>query len=196
VARGGGRTPGLAGLAVVAAASLLTCRGAGDTHSDLSAPPSPSPSGAAEPVGPPSAGGRLVPVTRVVDGDTFHVLRSGRDVTIRLIGVDTPEVGWYGGDPECYGARAGLFARHLLEGERVRLEFDVERIDPYDRTLAYAYLKDGRMVNALLVRRGLAEVTIFEPNDRYEPRLRAAERAARAREAGLWSTCPPDDGPG
>jgi micrococcal nuclease len=126
----------------------------------------------------------------VVDGDTFHVLRHGRDETIRLIGIDTPEVGWYGGEGECFGARAGVFLRDLLDGERVRLEFDLERSDPYQRTLAYAYLGDGRMVNVLLVRRGFAEVTIFEPNDRYEPQLRAAERAARAKGAGLWSACP------
>lgn len=110
-------------------------------------------------------------------------------MTIRLIGIDTPEVGWYGGQAECYGAPAGLFVRDLLEGEGVRLEFDLERIDPYGRTLAYAYLPDGRMVNVLLVRRGFAEVTIFEPNDRYEPELLAAERAAQATGAGLWSEC-------
>jgi endonuclease YncB( thermonuclease family) len=40
------------------------------------------------------------------------------------------------------------------------------------------------------VRRGFAEVTIFEPNDRYDPQLRAAEEAARAKGAGLWSACP------
>ncbi|MGH9283412.1 MAG: thermonuclease family protein, partial [Acidimicrobiales bacterium] len=33
-----------------------------------------------------------VPVTSVVDGDTIHVLRRGRDVKVRLIGIDAPEV--------------------------------------------------------------------------------------------------------
>ena len=133
---------------------------------------------------------RLVRVLRVVDGDTLHVLRGGRDVTIRLIGVDAPEVDWYGGRAECFGARAGRFAIRLLEDRRVRLELDRERLDRYGRTLAYVYLPDGRMVNVVLVRRGLATVTIYPPNDRHEDRLRAAEDAARDRGARLWTACP------
>jgi micrococcal nuclease len=132
--------------------------------------------------------GRPVPVTRVVDGDTFHVRHSGHDVSVRLIGIDAPEVGWYGGTAECYGNRAGAVAVELLEGRRVRLEHDAERVDRYGRTLAYAYVS-GRMVNVTLVRRGLARVTIFRPNDRHEDRLRRAEDAARRTGAGLWSAC-------
>jgi micrococcal nuclease len=128
-------------------------------------------------------------VTRVVDGDTFHILRRGRDVTIRLIGIDTPEVGWYGGDAECFGSAAGVFLRRLLDGERIRLELDADRIDPYGRTLAYGYLEDGRMLNLLLVRRGYARVTIYEPNDRHEPALRRAQADARTDGRGLWSAC-------
>jgi micrococcal nuclease len=138
-----------------------------------------------------NASGSRVPVLRVVDGDTLHVSRHGRDVTIRLIGVDAPEVDWYGGNAKCYGARAGRFARRLLRGERIRLEFDRERLDRYDRTLAYVFLDDGRMVNLVLVRDGYATVTIVPPNERYEAELRAAEEAARGEGAGLWSACPP-----
>jgi micrococcal nuclease len=127
-------------------------------------------------------------VIQVTDGDTFHVLRDGRDVTIRLMGIDTPEVDWYGGDGECFGAEAGRFLRRRLEDERVRLEFDQERLDPYGRTLAYAYHR-GTMLNELLVHRGYARVTIYEPNDRYEVRLRGAQLAAREAGAGLWSAC-------
>lgn len=131
-----------------------------------------------------------MPVLRVVDGDTLHVRRGGRDVTIRLIGIDTPEVDWYGGEAECFGARAGRFAMRLLDGRRVRLELDRERLDPYGRTLAYLYLPDDRMVNVVLVRRGFARVTIFPPNDRHADRLRLAEAAAQAEGDGLWSACP------
>ncbi|HEX6262090.1 MAG TPA: thermonuclease family protein [Actinomycetota bacterium] len=128
----------------------------------------------------------LVPVVRVVDGDTIWVAPEQR---VRLIGIDTPEVDWYGGRAECYGEEAGLFMQGLLEGERVRLEYDQEPRDRYGRTLAYVYLEDGRMVNLLLVRRGYATVSIFEPNDRHEAGLRAAEREARGVGSGLWSIC-------
>jgi micrococcal nuclease len=128
-------------------------------------------------------------VTRVVDGDTFHVRRGGRDVTVRLIGIDAPEVDWYGGSAECFGNRAGRVAVRLLEGRTVRLEYDRERPDQYGRTLAYAYLPDGRMVNVVLAHRGLARVTIFPPNDRHDERLRQAEAEARRDGVGLWSAC-------
>jgi endonuclease YncB( thermonuclease family) len=45
------------------------------------------------------------------------------------------------------------------------------------------------MLNVLLVRRGYARVTIFEPNQRYEGRLDLAQRNARDEGAGLWSAC-------
>ena len=127
-------------------------------------------------------------VTRVVDGDTIHVDLRGRDVTVRLIGVDTPEVDWYGGEAECFGEEAGRYTQGLLDAERVRLEHDEERTDQYERRLAYVYLGE-RMVNMTLVRRGYAKVTIYPPNDRYEPQLRAAQAKARAAGLGLWSAC-------
>ena len=132
------------------------------------------------------AADELVPVVRVVDGDTIWVAPEER---VRLIGIDTPEVGWYGGRAECYGEEVGLFMRGLLEGERVRLEYDEELRDRYGRTLAHVYLEDGRMVNLLLIRRGYATVSIFDPNDRYEGRLRIAEREAQEARRGLWSAC-------
>lgn len=131
---------------------------------------------------------RPVRVIEVTDRDTFHVRRGGRDVTIRLIGIDTPEVGWHGGTAECYGDAAGRFLGRRIDGQVVRLEFDRERMDQHDRTLAYAHHR-GRMLNVLLVRAGYARVTIYEPNDRYEDRFRRAERVAREEGAGLWSAC-------
>jgi micrococcal nuclease len=81
---------------------------------------------------PPSEG-VSVPVTKVSDGDTIHVTYKGRDERVRLIGVDTPEVSWYGGNAECFGQEAGLYTRSRLDGQTVRLEFDVDRRDRYDR---------------------------------------------------------------
>ncbi len=147
--------------------------------------PEPSP----QPSPEPSPGRRLVPVTKVVDGDTIWVRRAGADEKIRLIGIDTPEVDWYGGQAECFGEEAGRFAQRLLSGARVALELDRERLDRYGRTLAYVYLEDGRMMNLVLVRQGFAIVTIYPPNDRHEDRLHAAEARARDEARGLWSAC-------
>jgi micrococcal nuclease len=116
-----------------------------------------------------------VTVTRVVDGDTIEVspLIDGTS-DVRLIGVDTPET--YSGEEPC-GPEASEFTASRLEGERVRLEFDEDKFDPYDRLLAYVWL-DGKMFNETLVKEGYASVSTFPPNDKYESRFLAAEATA------------------
>jgi micrococcal nuclease len=137
----------------------------------------------------PSPGARTpAPVLRVVDGDTIHVDLGGEDVTIRLIGIDTPEVEGPFTDRECFGAMASRHAHEALDGSTVELEFDVERLDRFGRTLAYVWL-DGELVNERLVRERFATVSTFPPNVRYVDRFVEAERAARDEGAGLWSAC-------
>jgi endonuclease YncB( thermonuclease family) len=60
-------------------------------------------------------------VERVVDGDTL-LLQSGERV--RLIGVDTPETKHPKKPVERFGKEASEFTRQMVEGKRVRLEFD------------------------------------------------------------------------
>jgi micrococcal nuclease len=131
---------------------------------------------------------RTALVTRVVDGDTAHVRYHGRDVTIRFIGVDTPETVAPGQPIECYGPEASAFTTKKLAGETVRLEFDVDRIDPYGRTLAYIWL--GRtLFNETLVRDGFAMVATYPPDTRYVQRFQAAQGDARGDGRGLWGAC-------
>jgi micrococcal nuclease len=137
---------------------------------------------------PGRVGGQAALVTRVVDGDTIEVLLGGRAVDVRLLGVDTPETVHPSEPVECYGPAASAFTSRALGGERVRLTYDEERVDPYGRALAYVWL-DGDLFNRILVARGLATVTIYPPNDRYEGRLRGAQGAARSEGRGLWGAC-------
>ena len=145
---------------------------------------SPSPSAA-----PTTAAAAVVRVTKVTDGDTVHVAYLGSDERVRLIGVNTPEVDWYGGEAQCYGAEAGLYARRRLSGARIRLVVDVERRDRYGRLLAYVYL--GReLFNLTLVRLGYARPDPVPPDTRLAAVFQRAEDTARNAGAGLWSTCP------
>ena len=130
-----------------------------------------------------------VPVTKVTDGDTIHVTYLGSDERVRLIGIDTPEVDWYGGSAECFGEEAGLYARSRLDGRRVRLSFDAELRDRYGRLLAYVYL-GPELVNLTLVRLGYAEADPIPPDTRLSARFQAAEAQARSAGRGLWSACP------
>jgi len=126
-------------------------------------------------------------VTKVVDGDTFWVDDgSEKGLKVRLIGVDTPETVHSQKGVEYYGKEASNFAKSLLEGKKVRLEFDVDRIDRYGRTLAYVYLSDGTFLNAELVKKGYAHVMTVPPNVKYSEKFLELEREARENKLGLW----------
>lgn len=129
-------------------------------------------------------------VARVVDGDTIHVVVGGRDETVRYIGVDTPETKEPGSPVECFGHAASRENERLVAGERVRLVRDAEARDRYGRLLAYVYrVRDGRFVNAELVRRGFAEPLTIPPNVRFAERFARLARKASAQGRGLWARC-------
>jgi micrococcal nuclease len=129
--------------------------------------------------------GKVVPVSCVVDGDTIEVSPAvGGIPDVRLIGMDTPETC---GGTEPYREEASAFTTRRLEGRKTALEFDLERIDPYGRVLAYVWLPDGTMFNEVLVREGYAQVATFPPKVKYTERFLAAQRQARAEGAGLWA---------
>jgi len=119
---------------------------------------------------------------RVVDGDT--IVLDGQE-TIRLIGVDTPETKDPRKPVEAFGQEAYEFTKGLVEGKKVRLEYDQERIDKYGRTLAYVYLDDGTFVNAQIILQGYGHAYTAFPF-KYMENFRGYERMARERGLGLW----------
>ena len=129
----------------------------------------------------------LQPATRVIDGDTF-VLAGGEKV--RLIGVDTPETVHPSKPVEFFGKEASAFTRRMLDGKKVRLEFDVQRRDRYGRLLGYVYLEDGTFLNAELVRQGYAQVATYPPNVKHTDLFVKLQREAREAGRGLWGAEP------
>ncbi|MBI3616217.1 MAG: thermonuclease family protein [Candidatus Omnitrophica bacterium] len=131
----------------------------------------------------PAAGPREVFVQRAVDGDTVLLSMGER---VRYIGVDTPELHHPRKPVQFYGREAMEFNRNLVEGKSVRLEFDVERYDKYNRLLAYVYLPDGTFVNAELVRQGYARLMTIPPNVKHAELFRKLQAEAREAGRGLW----------
>lgn len=112
-------------------------------------------------------------VDRVVDGDTLIVYIDGVRTRVRLIGINTPE----SVAPEEErnteeGVIASDYVKTLMEDSdyEVWLEYDNERYDQYDRTLAYVYIDyDGEvvMLERILLEEGYAETVRYGTNDRY-----------------------------
>lgn len=143
-----------------------------------------------------------VTVTRVVDGDTVKVqYPNGTADTVRLVGVDTPEVhsentpDEFEGVPETaagrnclgrWGERASSFAKERLADREVTLRFDVnlDRRGYYNRLLAYVEV-GGETFNHQLVSQGYARVydSDFSARERYYE----AEATAQQEGRGLWA---------
>ena len=124
-------------------------------------------------------------VVRVVDGDTIHVRIGDRIDKVRYIGVNTPEVHHPTKGEEPGGREAWAVNRRLVDGQRVRLELDVQSRDRYRRLLAYVWVGDT-MINAELVRLGYAQVMTVPPNVRHQLLFVRLQREAREAGRGLW----------
>lgn len=135
---------------------------------------------------------RLVPALceHVVDGDTawFQVVEDGIQIThkVRFLNIDTPETVHPDKEVQPGGPEASAYVKAALEGKNVWLEYDLDRLDKYDRQLCHIWLEDGTLFNLRLVELGLARVTFYEPNYRYNKFFTAAESAAREAQCGLW----------
>jgi len=120
--------------------------------------------------------------TRIVDGDTLE-LRGGE--TVRLLGIDTPELG------EPYSEEAKWYLYEWVAHKTLYLEFDEQERDIYNRLLAHAYVEtdDGWvLVNAEIVRAGLANLLFIPPNAKYYSYFESALGEAMLQRRGMWGT--------
>jgi micrococcal nuclease len=113
------------------------------------------------------------------------LLVGGRGALVRLIGIETPEVG------ECYGKPALARTRQLAQGRRVTLKGDPSQdtYDRYGRLLAYVWLPGGRDLGFQLLAGGFAHVYVSDGPLARLTAYRHAERQAQAEAIGLWHAC-------
>jgi len=129
-------------------------------------------------------------VTQVVDGDTFKVDIDGKNQTVRLLAIDTPETVDPRKPVQCFGVEASNHLKSLLQNQSVRFEYDSlqNKYDRYHRLLAYVYLEDGTFINAHMVKEGYAFAYTPIDSDHLEE-MRQLEKQARENSQGLWSQC-------
>ena len=119
----------------------------------------------------PAPPAQAASVDYVVDGDTIR-LSSG--VYVRLIGIDTPEVG------ECgYEEAKQKLDRWVGETARLVNPSSVQDTDHYDRLLRYVHAS-GKDTGLALIKRGLAKAR-YDGLDGYDhhPRQSKYRRADR-----------------
>lgn len=127
-------------------------------------------------------------VTSVVDGDTLKIQYNGTEQKVRLIGIDTPESVHPDKNKNTeYGKKASEYTKKLVEGTKVKLEFDVSQTDKYGRLLAYVYLENGEMLNEKLLKQGYAQIATYAPNVKYVEKFKQIQKEARENKNGFWN---------
>lgn len=115
-------------------------------------------------------------VTEVVDGDTITVSGGER---IRLIGIDAPE------SDEPYYEESKEYLKDKILYREVELESDITDKDVYGRSLRYIWY-DGELIDAEIVREGLAIAKQYDPDNKYKNVIAKAESEAIEKQVGLW----------
>jgi endonuclease YncB( thermonuclease family) len=138
---------------------------------------------------PAPAGLTSVTVQRVIDGDT---LRLGDGRSVRMIGLNTPELGKQGRSDEPFAVAARQRLQALVEasGGRVGLRPGKQAQDHYGRTLAHIYSASGANLEAQMLADGLGFQVAVAPNVDLVACQQAAERSARQAGRGLWRQSP------
>ncbi len=112
--------------------------------------------------------------TSVIDGDTF---RMSTGETVRLIGIDAPELSQPGGE------ESREYLAHLILNKGLTLETGREDRDKYNRLLRFVYI-GNLCINEEMIKQGYAEARYLTDSLReYYIQL---EMEAETAKAGLW----------
>ena len=128
-------------------------------------------------------------VVKLIDGDTVNIGIVGEIITLRLIGLDTPETVHPSKPVECFGREASNKAKAVLAGKQVRIEMDPSQgtYGKYGRTLAYIYLKDGTHFNKYMIEEGYGYEYTYDLPYKYQAEFKKAQQEAQANKRGLWA---------
>jgi len=115
-------------------------------------------------------------VIKIVDGDTYDILINGKQLRIRMDGIDAPERG------QPYSKISKEYLGRLCDGETIRLE--IKSKDRFGRTVAKSWVSGNRELGAEMIRAGMAWHFKKYSDD---IRLGKLEQQARQERVGLWA---------
>ena len=124
-------------------------------------------------------------VVRVDDGDTITVFENGQKVTIRLVGIDAPEISGIKHVPgQPFSLSAKEYLTSLVLNKVIRVKFYGE--DGSGKSLGEIFA-EGLNINIEMLKAGLAEVYRGTPPRNLEINTyREAEKEAKKAVKGIW----------
>ena len=133
-----------------------------------------------------SSHGEQATVTRVVDGDTIHVSLKGKDETIRMLLLDTPETVDPNKPVEPFGKDASNFAKQTLSGKTVGIQVGSEPRDKYGRLLAYVWV-GNKTYQEMVLEKGLGRTAYLYNDTSMLDQFHKAQDVAKNQGIGVWS---------
>lgn len=124
-----------------------------------------------------------------VDGDTAKFNLNNKVIKVRFLAIDTPETKHPTKGEEPYGKEASEFTcKKLKKAKKIVLEYDekADKKDKYDRYLAWVFV-DDELLQALLIKKGYAEVAYTYGDYKYVSLLKDYEEVARVKKVGIHS---------
>ena len=123
-----------------------------------------------------------------VDGDTAKFELNGETVTVRFIGIDTPETVHPTVDVQPYGQEASDYTKEKLQNaNKIELEFEKSaQKDQHQRYLAWIWV-DGVLLQEELISKGLAKTYMLQDNYKYAWVLQEKQEVVEENKIGIWS---------
>lgn len=130
-----------------------------------------------------------VEIFKCVDGDTARFVMNKKEIKVRFLGIDSPEIEKDGVPAEEYGEEAKNYTcRKLKQANKIELVYEdnSDKTDKYDRVLAYVFV-DDKLLEELIVKNGYAKVKYINKNYKYYDTLISAENYAIEKKKGMYS---------
>ncbi len=135
-------------------------------------------------------------ISAVIDGDTVKIQfkddipeNCTKNETVRLIGVNTPELNLHKDEAAEYFAEEAFLYTNRYYKEEVNIQLDnVSAMrDKYGRLLAYIWLCNSTLLNKNLIEDGYGRYySTFQFNEKYMKEFSEAELQAILAEKGIW----------
>lgn len=124
-----------------------------------------------------------------VDGDTAKFELNGEEITVRFLGIDTPETVHQTKGEEPFGKEASNYTKQKLENaDKIEIEYDenASKTDKYERLLVWVWV-DDILLQEELISNGLARTYMLQDNYKYAWILQENEEKAQEEKVGIWS---------
>ena len=131
----------------------------------------------------------IVEFSDCVDGDTIKVLLDGKEYTVRLLAIDTPESVHPQKPVEYYGKEASDYTCNKIKNaKKLEIEYDdnSDKMDKYDRLLVWVFT-DGTLLQKDLIENGYAKLAYLYDDYKYTSELEKIQELTSTKNIGIWN---------